>query len=1101
VDEVPFLVSVARGINLITAEFTPVRTAKNLATNIKHILQVYVRGGFKVSTLLMDNEFECLIPLLPQLVVNTPAAREHVAEIERRIRTVKERGRGTKNVLPYKMLPKLMLVELINFAIFWLNAFPSESGISDEYSPRELILRRGIDFNKHCRVPFGTYVEAHDDPIVTNDSKPRTTPAIALRPTGNAQGTHKFLSLTTGKKIKRRFWTEYPAVPDSVIKKVEQLAARDGRYGNLSFANRNGDLFAWNDEVDEEYDQMLVDRSNPHPDLPAELPGVLREEDIPVTTNAVVDEDEIPGVPERRAAANAGLLDDEDNGMPIIIPADANEIYDAAEDDDDDDDIIAMGDLPPAPPNPNAVVQIDDDSSAASQEWNNTINASNTNEILVEDADEDDEDGDEGETTGVGPNGDDGLRDGDNAGARRSSRGNKGRRNPKPYDEYLLFSHAKKENDCEPIPREQWEEYAFGIALQQYSIKAGLRKFGVKGEKAVSKELQQLHDMVTFFPLDPSTITREQRARAIASLMFLKEKRNGDIKGRACADGRPQRDEFEKADAASPTIATESIFLTGIIDALEKREVACFDIPGAFLHAETDEDVIMMLKGRLAELMVAVDPSLYRKYITVDSKGEAILYVQMHKALYGMLRSALLFYKKFVSDLGEEGYVINPYDPCVANKMINGKQMTVGWHVDDLKASHADTEVITDFGKWLKLKYGDCKEHRGRFFDYLGMELDYSVPGQLRVTMIQFLKDMLVEFPEEITQTRMTPAADYLFRVRDDARRLPEEQAQLFHRFVAKLVFVVARARRDLAVATSFLTTRVKEPDEDDWGKLRRVMQYVKGTINMPLVLSAESMTMPKWWIDASYAVHDDCKGQSGGALSFGLGMALTFCRKQKLNVKSSTEAELVGVDDGLPLVLWTRHFLQEQGYNMKPSLIYQDNKSAMLLERNGKASSSKRTKHINVRYFFVKDKIAKGEIDLEHCPTEEMWADVLTKPRQGKAWIVFRSMLMGIPEDYNDEKEEIARAERVEAEQRRKELDAKQKSMDSPATMTTNPSQECVGGSPIKENSPPRVNKRRKRNPPIMLVRGRRWSPSVYRNARLAGFSAERAWTEAFVQ
>ena len=110
-------------------------------------------------------------------------------------------------------------------------------------------------------------------------------------------------------------------------------------------------------------------------------------------------------------------------------------------------------------------------------------------------------------------------------------------------------------------------------------------------------------------------------------------------------------------------------------------------------------------------------------------------------------------------------------------------------------------------------------------------------------------------------------------------------------------------------------------------------MQYVKGTINMPLILSAESMTMPKWWIDVSYAVHDDCKGQLGGVLSFGLGMALIICRKQKLNVKSSTEAELVGVDDGLPLVLWTRYFLQEQGYDMKPSLIYQDNKSAMLLE------------------------------------------------------------------------------------------------------------------------------------------------------------------------
>jgi hypothetical protein len=95
VDEVPFLVSVSRGINLIIAEFTPVCTAKNLAANIKHILQVYMRGGFKVSTLLMDNEFDCLVPLLPQLVVNTPAAREHVTDIERRIRT-RYQGKRTR---------------------------------------------------------------------------------------------------------------------------------------------------------------------------------------------------------------------------------------------------------------------------------------------------------------------------------------------------------------------------------------------------------------------------------------------------------------------------------------------------------------------------------------------------------------------------------------------------------------------------------------------------------------------------------------------------------------------------------------------------------------------------------------------------------------------------------------------------------------------------------------------------------------------------------------------------------------------------------------------------------------------------------------------
>jgi hypothetical protein len=164
-----------------------------------------------------------------------------------------------------------------------------------------------------------------------------------------------------------------------------------------------------------------------------------------------------------------------------------------------------------------------------------------------------------------------------------------------------------------------------------------------------------------------------------------------------------------------------------------------------------------------------------------------------------------------------------------------------------------------------------------------------------------------------------------------------------------------------------------------------------------------------------------------------------------------------------------------------------------MLLEQNGKASSSKRTKHINVRYFFVKDKIAKGEIELEHCPTEVMWADMNTKPKQGRAWIVFRSMLMGIPDNYNDKKEGIARAKAMAKQKKEGEDLERKKTIEQAVAMTPDRLQECVGENQNKENAPPRVNKRHKKNPAIMVVRGRRWSPSIYRNARLAGFEVNR--------
>jgi hypothetical protein len=96
--------------------------------------------------------------------------------------------------------------------------------------------------------------------------------------------------------------------------------------------------------------------------------------------------------------------------------------------------------------------------------------------------------------------------------------------------------------------------------------------------------------------------------------------------------------------------------------------------------------------------------------------------------------------------------------------------------------------------------------------------------------------------------------------------------------------------------------------------------------------------------------------------MSLGKGVVFGTSTRQKLNTKSSTEAELVGVNDVMPQALWTRYFLEAQGYKVTDNVIFQDNQSAILLEKNGRASSSKRTRHINIRYFFVADRIAQGE-------------------------------------------------------------------------------------------------------------------------------------------
>jgi len=204
-----------------------------------------------------------------------------------------------------------------------------------------------------------------------------------------------------------------------------------------------------------------------------------------------------------------------------------------------------------------------------------------------------------------------------------------------------------------------------------------------------------------------------------------------------------------------------------------------------------------------------------------------------------------------------------------------------------------------------------------------------------------------------------------------------------------------------LQTAVAFLSTRVKGPDRDDIKKLRRVMQYLRFTQHLPLTLEVGQSIAPKWWVDASFATHNDMRSHTGGVMSMGKGAMWASSRKQRINTKSSTEAELVGVNDILPQVLWTRYFLEAQGYMLpNPTEVYQDNMSSIQLEKNGKASSGQRTRHINIRYFFVTDRVTNKEVEMVYCPTGDMLADLLTKPLQGSQFRRFRDAILNVQED-----------------------------------------------------------------------------------------------------
>jgi hypothetical protein len=289
---------------------------------------------------------------------------------------------------------------------------------------------------------------------------------------------------------------------------------------------------------------------------------------------------------------------------------------------------------------------------------------------------------------------------------------------------------------------------------------------------------------------------------------------------------------------------------------------------------------------------------------------------------------------------------------------------------------------------------------RGKIHKYLGMTLDYSVPGQVKIKMLDYVDEILAAFYKAEPKgggTKKSADPDSLFKVDEDWEKLAQAKAVEFHNLVAKNLYATKRARPDTYTAITFLTTRVREPDKDDWTKLVHLMRYIRGNHTMPLIPSANGSGILKWWVDASFAVHPNMRGHSGGGLSLGCGFPIASSTKQKLNTQSSTETEIVGAADFMPAICWTRYFMKAQGYGVKDNVLFQDNKSSILLEKNGKASRRKRTKHINIRYFFITDNVKNEEVSVVWCPTGDMIGDFATKPLQGALFHKSRDQIMGV--------------------------------------------------------------------------------------------------------
>jgi hypothetical protein len=1011
VNKIPFLHTKSGNINFLTADNTKSRGTKSIIHTLSSVHRLYSTRGFHIDNIHADNEFN--IPALHDALLPTNfriyATGEHVGAIERSVRTVKERCRSICHTLPYRKFTKLMTIRLIDTAIFWLNAFPSKNGVSDFLSPSSIVQGHNKpDFN-HKTIVFGSYAMVFVG--TQNNMKARSVPAIALGPS-NEWGGHYFMSLFSGKRLHSYNWHELP-IDDAVIDRVHELADIENQPplidGMPIFEWSIGDPIADNDDNDD--DQHIEHAAPPEHALDNPLPAAVDPIPAPdpYVTDSEADDDSIPPPQPHHDDMHSVQSEERDGGQnPILIEDDFDDfdainnlVADAEKQLDQElDEIGHINNL-----NTNEYpLEIDETSiDTIDEPINNSNDTEDSNQMVEETSENPDPPvlNNRPRRTNAG------------AGVERLVMDMKGK-------DYLSYKHKQfmmkskmnrtKKNVILTMMQKKGQnannsnmlKRAVGIMFQQMSAKKGIRTFGERAIAAMIKEFQQLDQGAVpgkpvVDPVDPTTISHDEKRQALEAVNLIKEKRCGRIKGRTCANGSKQRQFLKEGESvASPTVSLEALLATLMVDVYEGRDVATFDVPGAYLHAEMPKDkrVLMILRGEFVDIMCEVNPK-YKKFVQ-EINGKKVLYLKVLRALYGCIESALLWYDLFANTLQKEGFKINPYDKCVANKTINGSQCTIVWYVDDVKVSHQDEKEVTNIIEKVEEHFGKVVTVRGRSHCYLGMNILLRDDKKIEIEMKDQINEAINAFGEEIKGEVSSPAARHLMTVNENAKKLNAEQKDIFHSITAKLLYLEKRARPDIEPVVAFLCTRVRDADEDDWKKLKRVLVYLKQSINDKRIIGCDGLENIFTWIDAAFAVHPNMRSHTGGAMSLGWGVLHTKSSKQKLTTKSSTEAEVVGLSEYVPYNIWLINFLGEQGYKIKENIIYQDNESAIKMEKNGRNSCTGNSRHISIRYFFVKDRVDKGEMKIEHCPTYKMLADFFTKPLQGKAFKAYKDVIMG---------------------------------------------------------------------------------------------------------
>ena len=512
--------------------------------------------------------------------------------------------------------------------------------------------------------------------------------------------------------------------------------------------------------------------------------------------------------------------------------------------------------------------------------------------------------------------------------------------------------------------------------------------------KCAAAELQQMFlDKKVLSPVMKSNVPRNSKRKPIRLSCRYDVKYDGDgvfdkDKARIVATELKKDSDLTEKEKKSPTVNTQVVFATAAIAKAEGRKVMTADVSGAFLLAKPKREVHLLMPKDLTTQLLEMYPGAYDSFVNEDGT----MWTKADKAIYGTGDASKLWHDLVDDTMIKDGYTQNPYDRCCYNKMVDGVQITVLLHVDDFFMTSKSQKALDEAKRMLMSAFDKVTFHEGLVHNYLKMKFDFTNAQYVSINQYGFIHSLTEYY--NVTETELVPAEKDLRKI-PDSPMLNESAKDGFHSLAYKMLYLAKRTRPDILVATHFLSTRVQHPTQADAEKAYHCLRYLNGTKDLGLRLNAFDPTHVIQYIDAAHAVHDNMKSHSGSVTTLGLGSIDSGSTALDMNTKSACESEYISMSDNVTNAIFMRNFLIAQGYDEHPAVIMQDNEAAIKLAENG-FSSAMRTRHINIRYFFVKDRIAKGEIEVKYCPTKLMIADCLTKPVQGQLFLELRDLLLG---------------------------------------------------------------------------------------------------------